>query len=265
MTVAEMIAQRTAKLTAIKDSSNAAVTAKGGTAADDLSGLPAAIESITSGGGALPVLTNPAEVGHVIAGKEYIDGAGMKRVGTLVVCDTIKGVESFGEVGVGLKVEIESTADSSTKILTLPEPNLLPENIKRGVSIFGIAGSAKTLRVETGTITPAADTISLELPCTADPKMYVVSAVDTEAVVSGTANAALTASGTSVAIKRGSADSPSESCMAMVTLFISSNAKIVQSSRIVLLSPIVTIESNNGYPWKAGMEYQWTAYYWEDT
>ena len=51
MTVEEMIAERTEKLEAIKGSSNAAVIAKGGSAADDLSGLPAAISSIPSGGG----------------------------------------------------------------------------------------------------------------------------------------------------------------------------------------------------------------------
>ena len=51
MTVEEMIVERTEKLEAIKDSSNAAVIAKGGSATDDLSGLPAAISSIPSGGG----------------------------------------------------------------------------------------------------------------------------------------------------------------------------------------------------------------------
>ena len=158
MTVAEMIAQRTAKLTAIKDSSNAAVTAKGGTAADDLSGLPAAIESITSGGGALPVLTNPAAAGDVIAGKEYIDGNGAKKAGTLVVCDSIEAVECLGIAGTGVSVDIESSADGSASMLTLREPNLLPENIVAGSSIFGILGTAKKLRVETGTFTLAEDT-----------------------------------------------------------------------------------------------------------
>lgn len=153
MTVAEMIAQRTAKLTAIKDSSNAAVTAKGGTAADDLSGLPAAIESITSGGGALPVLTNPAEVGHVIAGKEYIDGSGNKQTGTLVVCDAIQEVETIGVPGVGLSVNFESPADGSAGALMLPEPDLASENIKSGVSIFGVPGTAKT--IEEITVTTA--------------------------------------------------------------------------------------------------------------
>ena len=158
MTVAEMIAQRTAKLTAIKDSSNAAVTAKGGTAADDLSGLPAAIESITSGGGALPVLTNPAADGDVIAGKEYIDASGAKKAGTLVVCDTVYEVETLPYPGTGLTVDLESSADRSSKTLTIPEPNLLPENIVAGSSIFGVPGTAKKLRVETGTFTLAEDT-----------------------------------------------------------------------------------------------------------
>ena len=173
MTVAEMIAQRTAKLTAIKDSSNAAVTAKGGTAADDLSGLPAAIESITSGGGALPVLTNPAAESDVLAGKEYIDGNGDKKAGTLVVCDTVAEAEYFGIAGTGVSLDIESTADGSSKTMTLPETNLLPENIVMGSSIFGVPGTAKKLRVETGTITPAEDITAIDIACTAGYRLFV--------------------------------------------------------------------------------------------
>lgn len=142
MTVEDMIAQRTGKLSAIKDSSNAAVIAKGGSAADDLSGLPAAISSIPSGGGELPELTDPATAGDVIEGKEYIDGAGAKQTGALVICDTVQADGYFGNSGYGVSVNLVSVLDGSTKILTLPEPNLLAENIKIGVSIFGVAGSA---------------------------------------------------------------------------------------------------------------------------
>lgn len=152
MTVAEMIAQRTAALRTVLHDSDQAIHYKGGTPADDLSGLPAAIASIPSGG-ELPVLTNPAAAGDVIAGKEYIDGNGNKKTGTLVVCDTVAVVEAVGSSGVGLEVEIESTADGSTKILTLPETNLLPENIVAGSSIFGVPGTAKT--VERITVTTA--------------------------------------------------------------------------------------------------------------
>ena len=89
----------------------------------------------------LPELDNPASIGDVIEGKEYIDGNGNKRAGTLVVCDTIEEVETIGVPGTGVSVYIESTADGSSKVITLPEPALKPENIKSGISIFGIQGS----------------------------------------------------------------------------------------------------------------------------
>lgn len=152
MTVAEMIARRTTELTAIKADSNAAVAAKGGTPADNLLGLPAAIAGIPSGV-ELPELTAPAAESDVLSGKEYIDAAGNKQTGTMVVCDTIREQETTGLPGVGVQVELESTADGSTKIMTLPEPNLLAENIKNGVSIFGVLGSAKT--IEEITVTTA--------------------------------------------------------------------------------------------------------------
>ena len=100
-----------------------------------------------------PELTNPAAAGDVIAGKEYIDGAGAKQEGTLVVCDTVQVDGYFGDNGYGLSVNLVSIIDGSEKTLELPEPNLKPENIKNGVSIFGIAGSAKT--IEEITVTTA--------------------------------------------------------------------------------------------------------------
>ena len=154
MTVEEMIAQRTVALRTILHDSDQAIHYKGGTPADDLSGLQDAILSIPAGGGELPELTDPAEVGHVVAGREYIDGNGNKRAGTLVVCDTIEEVEFFGIAGTGVSLDLESTADGSSMTMTLPEENLTAENIKSGVSIFGIAGSAiKT--VERITVTTA--------------------------------------------------------------------------------------------------------------
>lgn len=265
MTVEQMIVQRTTELTAIKAASNAAVAAKGGTPADNLSGLPAAIERIPSGGD-LPELKTPAEVGHVVAGKEYIDAGGNKQTGTLVVCDSIEEVETTGEAGVGLNVEIESPVDGSAVELKIPEQNLLPENIKNGVRIFGIAGSAKTLRVETGTITPAEDSTILELPCTANPKMFIVSATDAamESIVSGATNSALTSVGTNTAIKTGSVGSLSAAYTSVITVFTASSAKIQRTIRDVDIDPVVSIASADGYPWRAGVEYQWTAYYWGD-
>ena len=89
----------------------------------------------------LPELDNPASTGDVLKDKEYIDGNGDKKTGTLVVCDTVQADGYFGNSGYGVSVNLVSVLDGSTKILTLPETNLLPDNIKSGVDIFGILGT----------------------------------------------------------------------------------------------------------------------------
>lgn len=254
MTVADKIAQRTAALKAIKATSNAAVAAKGGTPADNLSGLPAAIESIPSGGD-LPELTTPAEVGHVVAGKEYIDAGGNKQTGTMVVCDTIQEVETTGLPGVGVQVDLESTADGSAKTMTLPEPNLLPENIKSGVSIFGVHGTAKTLRVETGTITPAEDSKSITIPCTDGAKAFVLVADSTViGAVEGQKSKRYVT--TAVANFAGSIDGAPNTAMQIWNLSSYANA-----GRVSQNTDGVTMSSS--YYFYAGT-YRWTAYYWED-
>ena len=265
MTVAEMIAQRTVALRTVLHDSDQAIHAKGGTPADDLSGLQDAILSIPSGGGELPELTTPAEVGHVLAGKEYIDAAGNKQTGTLVVCDTIQEVDTTGLPGVGVQVELESTADGSTKIMTLPEPKLVAENIVAGSSIFGVPGSAKKLRVETGTITPAEDSASLALPCTANPKMFIVQATDAAmgSIIADNVAAMVSAAGYGKTFPTGNDGAHKDSNLAAVTLHTTSGA-INFGGAICDVSASVTVGVFSMYRWKAGVEYQWTAYYWED-
>lgn len=253
MTVEEMIAKRTEKLEAIKDSSNAAVIAKGGSAADDLSGLPAAIETIPSGR-ELPELTTPAVEKDVLAGKEYIDGSGAKKAGTLVVCDTVQEVESFGIAGTGVSLDLESTADASGKTLTLPEKNLLPENIKSGISIFNVAGSVKEIRTETGTITPAEDTTTLTIPCSDNPK-YAVLITTSDTTAEGDITGAIIYN----ILYSGKF---SGNCI----------ASFYYSGQLRNASLVATFEAGISIPeiistcfYRAGTAYQWTAYYWEDT
>lgn len=119
-----------------------AIRAKTGETAPLLpSQMPEAIAGIPSGI-ELPVLTAPAAESDVLSGKEYIGADGEKRTGTLVVCNTVQKTEDgLGAPGIGVDVKIESTADGSSRTITLPETNLLPENIKRGVSIFGVLGT----------------------------------------------------------------------------------------------------------------------------
>lgn len=252
MTVAEMIAQRTLALRKVLNDCAVAVDAKGGTPADNLSGLQDAIASIPSGG-ELPVLTDPAEVGHVLAGKEYIDGNGDKKSGTLVVCESIEEAETFGIAGTGVHLEIESTADGSDKKMTLPEPNLKPENIVAGSSIFGVQGSARKLRVETGTITPAEDTTTLSIPCSDNPK-YAVILTTSDTTEQGDILGA-------IVYNISYAGKFPGNCV----------ASYYYSGRIRSSALAATFEAGINIPeissvcfYRAGTAYQWTAYYWED-
>lgn len=225
--------------------------------------MAAAIAGIQTGV-TLPALSDPAAVGHVLAGKEYIDGNGDKKSGTLVVCDSIVEVESSGIAGTGVSLELESTADGSTKIMTLPEPNLVAENIVAGSSIFGVPGTAKTLRVETGTITPAEDVTELEPPCTANPKMIVVHLTDAslETVVREDMVAAMRANLTGVPYELGT-DSSVASVFVTNLQYHNTGGKRGGSNVICKINP-VKIVGTTTYQWRAGLEYRWTAYYWED-
>lgn len=97
--------------------------------ADAIAGISSGVE--------LPALTAPAEEADVLSGKEYIDRYGEKRTGTLV--DQIYEVETVMGSG-GISLEVESTAGAA-KTFKFPEPNLQPENIKNGISIFGVLGT----------------------------------------------------------------------------------------------------------------------------
>lgn len=215
--------------------------------------MPTAIESIQSGV-ELPELTNPAEAGHVVAGKEYIDAAGNKQTGTMVVCDTIQEVETIGLPGVGVQVDLESTADGSAKTMTLPEPNLQPENIVEGSSIFGISGAAKTLRVETGTITPAEDITAIDIACTAGYRLFVIKM--TSGAASGKAhwNDIYCTPGISTATQ-GTRNANAH--------YVDANGNV--QAGILNASADTGLKFNvSGVFAAAGCTYTWTAYYWED-
>ena len=214
--------------------------------------MAAAIAGIPTGG-SLPALTKPAAEADVLAGKEYIDGNGNKKTGTLVVCDTIEEIETFGIAGTGVSLDIESTADGSGKTMTLPESNLAAENIKSGVSIFGVAGTAKILRVETGTITPAEDTTTLSIPCSANPQ-YAVLITTSDTAAEGDILGAICANIDYTGKFAGN-------CF----------ASYYYSAKIRSAAFAVTFDSGISIPeigsvcfYRAGVAYQWTAYYWED-
>ena len=141
--------------------------------------MAAAIAGIQTGV-TLPALSDPAAVGHVLAGKEYIGADGTKKTGTLVVCDTLAEVEHFGIAGTGVSLELESSADSSLKLLTLPEENLTAENIKSGVSIFGVAGTLEAGSSKSVKFTSINETKSVSVDSGGYIKIDVSSAVVAE-------------------------------------------------------------------------------------
>ena len=233
-----------------------AIRAKtGGTALLLPSEMAAAIAGIPTGG-SLPALTKPAAESDVLAGKEYIDGNGDKKTGTLVVADSLFVNEVYLEgIGVGAAVNVESSVDGSTKDLTLPEPNLIPENIKSGVMIYGCTGNAKILRVETGTITPAVDTQSITIPCSDGAKAFVlIPNSDVISAVEGQkAKRYVT---TAVANFAGSIDGAPNTAMRVWNLRSYTNAGRVSTNT----DGVKLLSSNYFYPGT----YRWTAYYWED-
>lgn len=222
-----------------------------------IAGIPSGIE--------LPALTKPAAASDVLKGKEYIGEDGGKRTGTLVVCDSIVEMEYFGIAGAGVSLDIESTADGSGKTMMLPEPKLVAENIVAGSSIFGVPGTAKKLRVETGTITPAEDSASLALPCTANPKMFVVQATDAamDNIIADNVAAMVSAAGCWKTFKTGTDGAHKDSNLAAAT-FHTTSGTISFGGVICNVPTYVTVGAFSIYRWKAGVEYQWTAYYWED-
>lgn len=207
----------------------------------------------------LPALSDPAAVGHVLAGKEYIDGNGAKQTGTLVVCDTVQETEdSWGASGIGLFLELESSADGSLKRLTLPEENLTAENIKSGVRIFGVAGVAKTMRIETGTITPAEDVIDITIPVPFDGYCaLLLIAEDRTALEEKGANSIYS-------VRVMSAMCDSVEYIGIVNRYNGSTYSAATKSPTAAENGNIYISGSTGRYYRAGIVYNYYVYYWED-
>ena len=221
--------------------------------------MAAAIAGIPTGG-SLPALTKPAAESDVLAGKEYIDGNGNKKTGTLVVADSLFVNEVFLEdIGVGAAVNVESSVDGSTKDLTLPEPNLMPENIKSGVMIYGCTGNAKILRVETGTITPAEDVIDLTIPAPFDGYCaLLLSAADRTALEQKGADSIH-----SVRVMHALYDGAGQ--IGVMNRYNGTGYSAATKTPIASDDGNIYLSGNSGRYFRAGIVYNYYVYYWEDT
>lgn len=217
--------------------------------------MAGAIAGISSGV-ELPALTTPAKDSDVLNGKEYIGAAGEKRTGTLVVCDTVGEVETIANAGVGLKVNIGSTADLSSATLNLTEPNLKSENIKSGISIFNVAGSVKEIRTETGTITPAEDTKSITIPCSDGAKAFILEATDDVLIAVEGQSLSYAVAFAGNFMPKHNIENASNTAMTVwyKTRYANGGIKAQNSGGVTLSLDY------NFYPGT----YRWVAYYWED-
>lgn len=238
---------------------NAIRSKTGGTALLLPSEMAAAIAGIPTGG-SLPALTTPAAESDVLAGKEYIDGSGTKKAGTLVVCDSVDDdAWPLAEPGVGLLVGIESRVDGSRKNLSLQEPNLLAENIKSGVSIFAVAGSVKEIRTETGTITPAEDVIDITIPAPFDGYCaLLLSAADRSALEEKGADSIY-----SVRVMYALDDGVGQ--IGLINRYNGAAYSTATKTPIASDDGNIYLSGNSGRYYRAGIVYNYYVYYWEDT
>ena len=205
-----------------------------------IAGIPSGIE--------LPALTAPAEDSDVLSGKEYIGAAGEKRTGTLV--DQIYEVETLMGPG-GISLEVGSTAGAS-KTFAFPEPNLQPENIKSGISIFQVAGSVKEVRTETGTITPAEDTQTITIPITG--KVLDIIGVSVPAETGYVIAASYSKGNYNIDAQMGGYFR-----YASATSIISAGIGVsIQDGNMIVTT------GNTARLFAAGATYRWTVYNWED-
>lgn len=205
-----------------------------------IAGIPSGIE--------LPALTTPAEDSDVLNGKEYIGAAGEKRTGTLV--DQIYEIETIMGSG-GISLEVESTAGAS-KTFAFPEPNLQPENIKSGISIFNVAGSVKEIRTETGTITPAEDTQTITIPATG--KVLDIVGVSVPAETGYVIASSYSKGNYNIGAQMGGYFR-----YASATSIISAGIGVsIQDGNMIVTT------GNTARLFAAGATYRWTVYNWED-
>ena len=122
-----------------KSAIKAAIIGKGQTVADSdpFSAYPAKIQAIETGI-QLPTLTNPGTAADLLAGKELIDQDGNQLTGTMpsLTAQTITPGVSDQVIAAGRYLTGEVTVSGDS--------NLVSSNIKSGVTIFGVSGTAQT-------------------------------------------------------------------------------------------------------------------------
>lgn len=208
------IAEKLQKLIETKEAIKSAIKSKGQTLEDSepLSAYPNKILAIETGA-QLPSLSNPASAAQILEGYEAIDSTGAKITGSIpdvaqatpsiTVSDkgliTASTTQSAGYIAAGKKSATKQLTAQAAQTITpgttdqtiasgqyltgaqtiKGDSNLVAENIKSGVSIFGVAGSvAATGECTIVVVNESAEDIKVNIwkPGNSSPGLYGVDA-----------------------------------------------------------------------------------------
>lgn len=95
----------------------------------------------------LPTLSSPADVSHVLSGRQFIDGSGVAKEGTMATitqnAPTIQVDDSTGKITASCSQSTSGYMSAGTKSTSqqITSDNLIASNIKSGVKIFGVTGT----------------------------------------------------------------------------------------------------------------------------
>lgn len=95
----------------------------------------------------LPTLSSPADVSHVLSGRQFIDGSGVAKEGTMATitqnAPTIQVDDSTGKITASCSQSTSGYMSAGTKSTSqqITSNNLIASNIKSGVKIFGVTGT----------------------------------------------------------------------------------------------------------------------------
>lgn len=114
---------------------------------DEASGKYVPVMSVTGGGVELPELTNPGVAENLLTGTQLIDQEGNVVDGAMPVCGKPSiSYQILAEDTISVRVSMDKGYNSRTAVSgqlkpAVLAPDLLPENIAYGKTIFGVTGT----------------------------------------------------------------------------------------------------------------------------
>lgn len=174
-------ADKLERLKATKADLKAALTEQGQTPGDVFETYPDLVRAIQTGV-TLPTLTNPGAAADLRQGKQLIDQSGAVVDGTLVEVE--QATPSISVSSAGLITATAGDKSATKQLSSSDDADFVASNIKSGVSIFGVTGTASggykvkdiynVIVFSEATLSNGTLTLKLELPGNIIPKSLVI-------------------------------------------------------------------------------------------